>query len=222
MFDRLIASRRRPDVRRGSAASVLALTLHATLIAGAVYATLGAEEPLRTVVPVDIGPYVPDPRPAIPVPAVALPAPVIGFRTVDPPAIVPLDLPPIDPGVEFDPADYRGGGAAGGRGTEVVPAPDGVYLARVVEESPLLLSGPPLAYPELLRQARIQGRVEVEAVIDATGRAEAGSVHVVGSPHPGFDAPARAFVRGALFRPGRVHGRAVRVLVRLPIEFRLR
>jgi hypothetical protein len=68
MFERLIASRRRPDVRRSSTASVLALTLHATLIAGAVYATVGAEEAPPVVVPVDLGRYVPDPRPEPPRP----------------------------------------------------------------------------------------------------------------------------------------------------------
>jgi TonB family protein len=124
--------------------------------------------------------------------------------------------------VTIDPRDYRGRGREGGRATTAVPAHGAVYMSAVVEDAPVLLSGPPLAYPELLRQARIQGRVEVEAIIDATGRAEVGTVHVVGSPHPGFDAPARDFVRRALFRPGRMHGRAVRVLVRLPIEFTLR
>jgi len=223
MFDRLIASRRRPDVRRGSTASVIALTLHATVIAGAVYATVAAEEPPHAVVPREAMIYIDNDRQREPpAPVVPVASPLPGFQVVDPPPVVPTDLPPIDLGVEFDPGDYRGRGVEGGRGSAVVPAPDGVYLARVVEESPLLLSGPPLAYPELLRQARIQGRVEVEAVIDATGRAEAGTVKVVGSPHPGFDAPARDFVRRALFRPGRMHGRAVRVLVRLPIEFALR
>ena len=222
MFDRLIASRRRPDVRRGSTASVLALTLHAALIAGAVYATVGAEEAPPAVVPVDLGPYVPDPRPEPPPPAVPVDGPVLGVQPVDPPAIVPTDLPPIDLSVRFDPGDYRGHGVAGGRGTPSIAAPGGVHLAAVVEEAPVLLSGPPLGYPEMLRQARIQGRVEVEAVIDASGRAEAGTIAVVRSPHPAFDEAARDFVRRALFRPGRMHGRAVRVLVRLPIAFALR
>lgn len=222
MFERLIASRRRPDVRRGSTASVIALTLHATLIAGAVYATVGAGAPIPAVVPVDLPPYVPDPGPEPPAPTVTVPAPVLGFQPVDPPAFVPPELPPIDPDVVIDPRDYRGRGREGGRGTVAVPAPGAVYVAAVVEDAPVLLSGPPLGYPELLRQARIQGRVEVEAVIDASGRAEAGTVTVVRSPHPAFDQPARDFVRRALFRPGRMHGRAVRVLVRVPIEFALR
>ena len=223
MFDRLIASRRRPDVRRGSTAGFFALGLHATLIAGAVYVTLGAEEAPPAVVPHESMIYIDHDRPREPpTPAVMGASPVLGFRVVDPPTVELTDLPPIDLDAAFDPDDYRGRGVEGGRGWGVMPTPDGVYLARVVEEAPALLSGPPLGYPELLRQARIEGRVEVEAIIDATGRAEAATVTVVRSPHPAFEAPARDFVRRALFRPGRMHGRAVRVLVRLPIEFVLR
>lgn len=222
MFDRLIASRRRPDVRRGAAASVVALCLHATLVAGAVYATLGAEEPPPRPVSHDPVIYIPDRRPEPPAPPVPVDAPLPGFQLVDLPTIVPMDLPPIDPGARFDPGDYTGRGAEGGRAPRGAVAPDRFYLAGVVDEAPVLLAGPPLGYPELLRQARVQGRVEVEAIIDSTGGAEAGSVTVVRSPHPAFDRPARDFVRRALFRPGRMHGRAVRVLVRLPIEFALR
>ncbi|HXV91467.1 MAG TPA: energy transducer TonB [Gemmatimonadales bacterium] len=223
MFDRLIASRRRPDVRRGSTASVLALTLHATLIAGAVYATVGAGEPLPAVVPQDPMIYVDNAPQPDPLAAVVLGDPVLpDLRLGDPPSVVWADLVPADLGVMIDPRVHARWGAAAGPATPSVAAPGGVYLAAVVEEAPALLSGPPLGYPELLRQARVQGRVEVEAVIDTSGRAEAGTIAVVRSPHPAFDEAARDFVRRALFRPGRMHGRAVRVLVRVPIEFALR
>jgi TonB family protein len=72
----------------------------------------------------------------------------------------------------------------------------------------------------LLRAAGIAGRVVVEAVIDTLGHAEA-AVRVVESSHAGLDGPALDYVRRALFRPGRVHGRPVRVLVHLPVDFRL-
>jgi len=98
---------------------------------------------------------------------------------------------------------------------------DQVFTESVVEELPELLSGPALNYPDLLRQAGVTGRVIVQAIIDKTGRAEPASVKVVQSPNPGFDQPAKNYVLGALFRPARVHGRAVRVLVNLPIDFSL-
>jgi len=94
-------------------------------------------------------------------------------------------------------------------------------MEAVVDEKPAVLSGPQLVYPDLLRQAGIEGRVIVQAVIDTMGRAEARSLKILESPNPGFDESAKGWVRRALFRPARIHGRAVRVLIQVPIEFRL-
>ena len=77
------------------------------------------------------------------------------------------------------------------------------------------------SYPDVLRRTGTTGTVTVQLVIDTLGRAEPGSL-VLQSSHPGFEAAARAYVLGALFRPGRMRGRAVRVLVRLPMSFTLR
>ena len=74
------------------------------------------------------------------------------------------------------------------------------------------------SYPDGLRRTGTPGTVMVQLVIDTLGRAEPGPP-VLQSSHPGFEAAARAYLLGALFRPGRTHGRAVRVLVRLPISF---
>jgi len=93
-------------------------------------------------------------------------------------------------------------------------------MEAVVDEKPAMLSAPQLVYPDLLRQARIEGRVIVRAIIDTMGRAEANSIKVLESSNPGFDENARTYVRRVLFRPARVHGRAVRVLVQMPLEFR--
>ena len=87
-------------------------------------------------------------------------------------------------------------------------------------ERPVVVSGPRLQYPNLLRQAGIEGRVIVRAIIDTTGRAEPASVQVVESPHPGFDQAARDFVLHARFSRGRLRGRAVRVLITFPVNFR--
>jgi len=107
-------------------------------------------------------------------------------------------------------------------GTEVRLEADQVYMESVVEEVPEVLSGPQLQYPDLLREAGIQGRVLVQAIIDTTGRAEPQSIDVIQSPNPGFDQSARDYMLGAVFRPARVHGRAVRVLLNLPIDFKIK
>jgi protein TonB len=76
-------------------------------------------------------------------------------------------------------------------------------------------------YPELLRQAGIQGRVVLQAIIDTAGRAEPSSIRIMQSPNPEFDQPSRDWLVGALFRPARVRGRAVRVLVAVPLDYHL-
>jgi len=113
-----------------------------------------------------------------------------------------------------------------GTGASALPSPPGapgdVWEAPFVEEAPQILAGPLPAYPELLRQAGIRGRVVLEAVVDTAGRVERGSLTVVSATNPGFVAPARQALAATLFRPGRVHGRAVRVRVRIPVDFTLR
>ena len=64
-------------------------------------------------------------------------------------------------------------------------------------------------------------RVLVQAIIDTRGRAEPESVTIIESPNAGFDHSARAYVLHAMFRPARVHGRAVRVLVNIPIDYKI-
>ena len=102
----------------------------------------------------------------------------------------------------------------------MVPTGNEVFMEAIVEEKPAVLSGPRLQFPELLRQAGIEGRVLVQAIVDTLGRVEPNSVKVLQSPNPGFDQSATNYVLKALFRPARVHGRAVRVLIQIPVDFR--
>src|SRR3989454_6438984 len=74
-------------------------------------------------------------------------------------------------------------------------------------------------FRSLLRQARIQGRVMVRAIIDTTGRVEPTSVRIVASPHPAFDQPTKDWVLKALFRPPRLHRQAGRVYINLPVDY---
>lgn len=85
-----------------------------------------------------------------------------------------------------------------------------------------ILTGPIPVYPELLRQAGVQGRVVLEAVVDTTGRVLAPSILVVSATNPGFVAPARQALLTTLFRPAMVGGRPVPMRVRIPYEFTIR
>jgi len=90
------------------------------------------------------------------------------------------------------------------------------------EEHAEVLTGPLPVYPDLLRQAGVQGRVVLEAVVDTTGRVLAPSILVVSRTNPGFVAPARQALLATLFRPAMVAGTPVRMRVRIPYEFAIR
>jgi len=92
----------------------------------------------------------------------------------------------------------------------------------LTEEHAEVLTGPLPVYPELLRQAGVQGRVVLEAVVDTTGRVLSPSISVVSATDPGFVAPARRALLATLFRPARIGARAVGMLVRIPYEFAIR
>src|SRR5213594_4032341 len=98
---------------------------------------------------------------------------------------------------------------------------DRVYAEAAVDEPATIVSAPPLDYPPALRHAGLQGRVTVQAVIDTLGRAEPASLKVIARPSNAFDQSARAYVLQAVFRPARVKGRAVRVLIRVPVDYRI-
>jgi len=100
-------------------------------------------------------------------------------------------------------------------------AADQVYAEAAVDERAEIGSAPPLEYPPALRHAGLQGRVSVQAVIDTLGRAELASVKVIARPNTAFDESARAYVLHAVFRPARVKGRAVRVLITVPVNYRI-
>jgi TonB family protein len=92
--------------------------------------------------------------------------------------------------------------------------------AESVDDPVEVLEQLPLRYPPALAQAGITGRVELEYVVDTTGRAEPGSLRVLATTHPEFEAAARVTVLGSRYRPARLHGRVVRQLVRQTLRFR--
>lgn len=224
MFDNLIESKRKANVKRGMSTGFFSLVMHGGIIAGAVYATISAgpndDAGAIDTMMVYVSQQQEEQKPEEPQPIV-LDVPLKGFQTIVAPTEIPTDIPPINLQENFDPKDYSGVGVEGGMGSGVVPTSDQVYLEAVVEERPDHLSGPALQYPELLKQAGVQGRVLVQAVIDTTGRAVPSSVKILQSAHAGFDQPAKSYVLQSLFRPGRVAGRAVKVLVNMPIDFKL-
>lgn len=200
--------------------SIPSLVIHTAIIGGAVFATLNgkpatADTPFDTTL-VLVAPT-PERQQAPPEPELSVP--VKGFQTVTVPEIVPTVIPAVSLQEHFDPKDFSGVGVEGGRADGIAPAPDQVYEESAVDETPRLLAAPPPDYPILLRDAGITGRVLLQAVIDTTGKVDPASVKVVQSANPAFDIPSQRWILKALFRPARIRGRAVRVLVNMPIDF---
>jgi protein TonB len=225
VFDRLIESRPTRDRGRAVGGGLVSVVVHAVVIGGAVIATLSVGR-VATRAKVDTTMvYLPQQRHEQPKPPerepVPLGTPLKGFQTVVAPTEIPSNIPPVNLLEKFNPKDYTGIGVEGGVAAGVVPTAGEVYMEAIVEEKPALLSAPEARYPEMLRQAGIQGRVVVEAIIDTSGRAEPNSIRIIRSPNPGFDEPSRYWMQRALFRPARVHGQAVRVLVEVPIDYRI-
>ena len=107
------------------------------------------------------------------------------------------------------------------RGNGDARAADQVFAEAAVDERAEIVSAPPLEYPPALQHAGLQGRVTVQAVIDTLGRAEPASLKVIAHPNAAFDESARAYVLHAVFRAARVKGRAVRVLIKVPVDYRI-
>lgn len=240
-FDTLVVSKKQPHrLRRAAGQSVPSLTVHALLIYLAVLATGGAvtavvETMDTTMVYLDLAdeqdkPEEPEPEPAEQS-LVSLAPPPKGFQTMDVPLEMPTDVPPVDLTVRFDPRDYSGVGQEGGvfAGVEgglgevsnTIGLPMKTYLESAVDEAPELLSHPPLRYPEFMRKAGLEGSVRLEFVVDTSGVAEMESMKVIRAPERAFEGPAINMIQGSRFRPGRVRGQKVRVLVRMDIVFSL-
>jgi protein TonB len=210
--------------------SMMSLAIHGALVCGALAAT----SKVRDVVHATVADTIPVvlPRPGAPVRRPTTPdlpllrQPRFGFQTVIPIVQIPTDLPPVDSMARWNPNDYSGKGPEGGiadgvpDGTGPVPltiAP--VFVQALVDDPPFLLAAPPPEYPPLLRAAGVEGEVIVEAVIGLDGRPEPATLRVVYATHRGFEPAARAAMERCVFRPGRIRGEAVRVLIRQPFRF---
>lgn len=181
-----------------------------------------------------------EPPPPPPEPEAAPPPVAKGFQELVPPAEPPAKIPDVDinqKAVNVD--DFSGVGVAGGtsKGVEggtpqnmadkkenTGSAPIDVALA---EEKPVLQNAAEVQrllqrlYPPLLRDAGITGQVQMKFVVNGQGRVDPGSVSVMNATHDAFGDASSKVVERMRFRPARVGGRPVPVLVQIPISWTL-
>jgi TonB family protein len=79
-------------------------------------------------------------------------------------------------------------------------------------------SGAP-RFPDLLRQAGVEGEVLVQFVVDTTGAADPTSFRVLKSTHELFSDAVRSALPTLKFNAARVGGRKVKQLVQQPFTF---
>ncbi len=234
MFDNLILSDPKNKAGRGVPGTATSMILHVVLIWAAVVVTSRAGEIIQEVASDTTMVFLtqqenePEPEPELDEPPpqqiVNLNPPPKGFQTLSAPIDIPTDIPPIDLSERFDPRDFSGVGVEGGVFSGVVGGTGPVdltqtFLEAAVDEPPERISGPNPRYPEMLRQAGVEGSVILSFVIDTAGRVEASSVEIIQSTNRAFEGPARDVIVRSRYRPGRVRGTPVRVLVQQSISF---
>jgi TonB family protein len=149
---------------------------------------------------------------------------------LSPPVIEPLALPLPDIGssgptvAEVLASVSQSGGTPGVDATSPTGVTQGSSPALrdelEVDDPVQLLEQPPVRYPPALAQASVAGRVELEFVVDTSGRVEPRSVRTLASTHPEFEAAARRAVLVSRFRPAHWSGRLVRQVARQSFRFR--
>ena len=88
-----------------------------------------------------------------------------------------------------------------------------------VDEPPVVIRQRPVQYRQCLQDAGVRGHEVVEFVIDTAGHVEDGTIVLRQRQGPILDSLAVATARGLVFRPARLAGVAVRLLVKVPIDF---
>lgn len=233
MFDVLVESKPKRRSKKGAFVTGFgSIIFHAVVIVVGIVVTAGAAEQIMEAPKDTMMLYLEETeeqeeeQPEEPVVASLNPPPK-GFQTVDAPLDMPTEIPPINLEQRFDPRDYTGMGVEGGifSGVEGGTGPvdlSQVFAESVVDETPERISCPPIEYPRMLQQASIEGSVTLQFVVGLDGKVERdNNIEAIRSDHRAFESPAKEMINRCLFRPGRVRGQAVRVLVQMPVNFTL-
>jgi TonB family protein len=110
-------------------------------------------------------------------------------------------------------------------GRRTSPESGSMYELSAVEEVPRPLNVEDFRrslnrnYPPLLRDARVNGTVELRLLVMEDGRVDPQSITITNSSHEQFNDPTIQSVSALRFSPAIVNGRPVRVWITLPIQW---
>ena len=228
MLNNLLESR--PQRSRTAGGTIVSVVMHAVVISLVVQATLNASQPVTKTqqsiavfrvkkpdpVPVRKPPQDPD-HTVVPVPR--------GHQILVAPIDIPDSIPEID--LKLKPtngADFTGVGPDGGRrdgtGVSAVPTVTEAMSAEEVEKPVVRAPGSPgPRYPDFLRSSGATGDVQVQFVVDTTGRAIISTFKVMSTTHELFAKAVERALPAMRFIPAEAGGRKVRQLVQQTFAF---
>ena len=227
MFNNLVESKRKRQ--RSLGGTTASFVLHIVMITAAVYATAHAaitfEKPKQEKVDfVEMKKEEPPP-PKQEQPKIFTPPPPKGFQVLTAPIEIPDVIPEIDLSAtatrveDFSGKGKEGGIAKGVEGPKVAVDTDQPLFEFQVEKAVTSLMNVQPRYPDILRQAGVEGDVMAQFVVDTTGRAEMNSFKILKSSHDLFAAAVREALPKMRFVPAEVGGKKVRQLVQQPFSF---
>ena len=138
-------------------------------------------------------------------------------ETAVPPAVIgESSVGPLDAsGVRNGPGGNSEGEVRSGADATALPDPE-EWIFR--DEEPVMVTRVTPIYPELARQARLEGRLVVLAFVGPDGRVRRAEIESGSSV---FDESATAAVARWVFTPALADGHPVGVWIRVPVVFRL-
>lgn len=229
MFTQLVESK--PERKRSTRSTVTSFVVHYGLVLGILYTSAEAsgagnerrDEAVTFVEPPKAEPQVKVQRPEV----MAAPLPSRVPPVLTAPIDIPSGLPEIDltkAPVDMQMFDHRRGPAGtsdGDPGATTAPVqPDRPYLDYQVDKPVMQApnSAAP-AYPDMLRQAGVEGEALVSFVVDTLGRVELTSFKVIRASHDLFATAVRNALPRMRFSPAETGTGKVRQLVQQPFSF---
>lgn len=228
MFTQLVESR--PDRKRSTRSTVTSFVLHYGLVLGVLYTSAEASgagnerraEAVTFVEPPKVEPEVKKQQPEL----VVAPPPARVTSVFTAPIDIPVGLPEIDltkAPVDMEMFAQRRGpiGPTTGDSTVVTSRTTDQPLFDFQVDKPVMQAPNSAApvYPDMLRQAGVEGEALVSFVVDTLGRIEISTFKVIRASHDLFATAVRNALPRMRFIPAEAGNGKVRQLVQQPFSF---
>lgn len=228
MFTQLVESK--PVVKRGGSGTVASFVAHYGLILVVIYTSAEAADVSSRPRPEKIDfvqPEKVEPQKTKPPELIAAPLPAKTPSSFVAPIEIPTVLPDIDLSrAQTDPNDFARKtqpdaiGSGGGGTAEAALSADKVHLEFEVEKAVVQAANSAVpAYPDILRQAGVEGEALVSFVVDTLGRVDLATFKVIRTTHELFATAVRNALPRMRFIPAETTRGRVRQLVQQPYSF---